>query len=594
MGAEVLKELQWFGVLQGVGGNIEHVYNQRRVQSGDLPHSDRDAGRRPEGQRRGSPDDRERPRSDLAVRQRHVVGGPLHGQRRRALGSLQWLAPGAELARFYDWTPVDSSSGEDLCRRRISSPGISSRRASAWSTTSPAMGKTVLKGNYGLFWHNPGVGVPDNVNPNTGTKSATYGWDDRSILNGRVCRDASTATAAGSWVKKPRCSRPRSKVPRASTRTSRRRTRTRRRSGSSASCATRSAFVPATSTRRKTICWRSIFRRAALDVYATSGVPFNFIDNGVDGVRGTADDRNITMVGLPSANAATLFPTTQVQMNLPQFARYKTAETVVQQALRQQVVGLVGRRLHLDARISRMAIRRTRISRASRIEPTWDLKASGSYDAPSGIRLSPVLRHQSGANYARTGTITVPDRYHRHRARRSTSSHERQSRGQHLGVRRARREDRELVTAHPRSRLFLDLFNITNSHASRNDQPRDRHGLSAAVDHPGAVHRAASGSGSSGKEMRATVASPWSDSSTPVGESLGGKALRRRPPPFFRRFRHEGSLTNVRSRQVRFRRFWTEVLASPSADRSCGTLARKPRAEPCVREPCVWKPRRPM
>ncbi len=33
------------------------------------------------------------------------------------------------------------------------------------------------------------------------------------------------------------------------------------------------------------------------------------------------------MVGLPSANAATLFPTTQVEMNLPQFSRYKTFET---------------------------------------------------------------------------------------------------------------------------------------------------------------------------------------------------------------------------------------------------------------------------
>ena len=27
IGGEVLRELQWFGVLQGVGGNIEHVYN---------------------------------------------------------------------------------------------------------------------------------------------------------------------------------------------------------------------------------------------------------------------------------------------------------------------------------------------------------------------------------------------------------------------------------------------------------------------------------------------------------------------------------------------------------------------------------------
>jgi len=28
-------------------------------------------------------------------------------------------------------------------------------------------GKTVLKGNYGYFWHNPGVGVGSSANPNT-------------------------------------------------------------------------------------------------------------------------------------------------------------------------------------------------------------------------------------------------------------------------------------------------------------------------------------------------------------------------------------------------------------------------------------------
>ena len=39
-------------------------------------------------------------------------------------------------------------------------------------------GKTVLKGNYGLFWHNPGVGVGGNANPNTAAKSATYAWND--------------------------------------------------------------------------------------------------------------------------------------------------------------------------------------------------------------------------------------------------------------------------------------------------------------------------------------------------------------------------------------------------------------------------------
>ena len=39
-------------------------------------------------------------------------------------------------------------------------------------------GKTVLKGNYGLYWHNPGVGVGSDANPNTAGKSATYTWND--------------------------------------------------------------------------------------------------------------------------------------------------------------------------------------------------------------------------------------------------------------------------------------------------------------------------------------------------------------------------------------------------------------------------------
>ena len=66
-----------------------------------------------------------------------------------------------------------------------------------------------------------------------------------------------------------------------------------------------------------------------LDVFEQFGVPFTFVDIGVDGTRGTADDRTLNMIGLPSAGAATRFPTTQVQMNLPQYSRYKTVETSV-------------------------------------------------------------------------------------------------------------------------------------------------------------------------------------------------------------------------------------------------------------------------
>ena len=41
---------------------------------------------------------------------------------------------------------------------------------------------------------------------------------------------------------------------------------------------------------------------------------------------GSADDRGLPMVGLPSANAAARFPSTQVVMNLPNYGRFKTVE----------------------------------------------------------------------------------------------------------------------------------------------------------------------------------------------------------------------------------------------------------------------------
>jgi hypothetical protein len=96
----------------------------------------------------------------------------------------------------------------------------------------------------------------------------------------------------------------------------------------------------------------------------------------------------------------------------------------------------------------------------------WSFKASGSYDAPFGIRLSPVMRHQSGANYARTNTLTFPTGV--------TAS----GTAIYMEPMNANREDNiwvfdvraektvNLYRDRIRTRLFLDLFNITNSHAS--------------------------------------------------------------------------------------------------------------------------------
>ena len=92
VGAEILKELQWFGVLQGVGGDIEHVYNNGAANQVifRLPTATQVGGL--EGQRRRPPHDAQRARPELPVRQRHLVGRAPDAERRLALGLLQGLA----------------------------------------------------------------------------------------------------------------------------------------------------------------------------------------------------------------------------------------------------------------------------------------------------------------------------------------------------------------------------------------------------------------------------------------------------------------------------------------------------------------------
>jgi hypothetical protein len=98
----------------------------------------------------------------------------------------------------------------------------------------------------------------------------------------------------------------------------------------------------------------------------------------------------------------------------------------------------------------------------------WDFKLSGTYEAPLGIRVSPLVRHQAGANFARqiavgaasataagaifSGTINVePLNSNRH---------------DNITVFDVRADRGFNLTGSMRIRLFLDLFNITNSNAA--------------------------------------------------------------------------------------------------------------------------------
>ena len=95
----------------------------------------------------------------------------------------------------------------------------------------------------------------------------------------------------------------------------------------------------------------------------------------------------------------------------------------------------------------------------------WSFKATGSYDAPYGIRVSPVLRHQSGLNFARTGSISFPAGL----TGSGTTFYVEPmdaNREDNIWVVDTRFEKTLTLSSRIKVRGMLDFFNITNSHAS--------------------------------------------------------------------------------------------------------------------------------
>jgi hypothetical protein len=448
IGAEMLKEYQWFGVLQGVGGNVEHVYNNgvsnqvifripTATQVGGL--KDNDNGHLT---------------TENALDQMSLFLNDTWAVGRLTLnGGVRW-------DNYNGWLPEQLQLAST-----VGPPAIHLQQKTfpqqdlfTWNLVAPRIGvvydlsgdgRTVLKGNYGLYWHNPGVGVPSNVNPNTGTKSATYGWSDRNgdrrwqlgeetnlqsaTLEGATRLDPDLKAAysheAAAWFEQQLTD----------------------------TLGVRAGFVYKTEDDLMEL----YIPTRSTDVYT---VPFQFVDIGVDGTRGTSDDRVLNYLGLPSANAATLYPTTQVQMNLDKYGRYKTTEVAFTKRYGNRWSASLGGAYTWITDFPNDFPQNPNQPGAED-RTLWNFKASGSYDAPYGIRLSPVLRHQSGANFARTNSISYPAGV---TGSGTTVYMEpmNANREDNIWVFDVRAEKTINLNDRMRTRLFLDLFNITNSHAS--------------------------------------------------------------------------------------------------------------------------------
>ena len=449
VGGEMLWEKQWFGVLQGVGGNIEHVYNNGT--------SNQVIFRIPTATQVGGLKDNDE--GHLTTRN-NLDQQSLFVNDTWSVGHLT-LNAGVRWDRYVGYLPEQSQLAATVGPVVLQAKTFPATDLFAWNQFAPRIGlvydiagdgKTVIKANYGLFWHNPGVGVPSDVNPNTGTKSATYGWND---INGdRRWQPGEQTTLQSASLEGAIKLDPNLKAP-----------YTHEVSGwlerqLTSTLGVRAGFVYKTEDDLIAL----YIPTRGEDVYKQFGVPFNFIDNGVDGVRGTADDKTLTFQGLPSANAGTLFPTTQVEMNLPQFSRYKTAEMSFTKRYSNKWSASIGG-AYTWLRDFPNGYPQNPAQPGVEDRSVWNFKAAGSYDAPLGIRLSPVLRHQSGANYARTNTLSFPTGF---TGSGTTIYMEpmNANREDNVWVVDIRAEKTVQLASRLRARLFLDAFNITNSHAS--------------------------------------------------------------------------------------------------------------------------------
>jgi hypothetical protein len=445
IGAERLREQSWEGFLQGVGGNIEHVYNNgestdvyfriptARGTLGTLTAND-------EGNltSRAALDHDSLFFTDTWTTGRFTLTG------------------GVRYDRYRSWLPEQEQLAATIGPVVLQAKTFAETEMFVWNKVAPRVGftfdlggdgRTVMKANYGFFWHNPGEGVGADGNPNTASKSARYQWNDlnrdrrwqpgeeggliSASLEGDLTIDpnidAPYSHEATVWLERQL----------------------------SDTVGLRSGFVY--KTQDDLIDEYQPLR--GLDAFT---VPFDFVDIGLDGRTGTADDRTIRMLGLPSSQASR-FPVDSVIMNLPQYSRAKTVELSMTKRYGNRWSAQIGG-AHTWRTYFPNDYPQNPNQPGAQDATLWNVKATASYDAPFGIRISPVFRHQSGDNYARTLSIRAPrgliasgtayaDSYDSHRE-------------DNISVFDIRTEKTVSFTSRTRVRLFLDLFNITNSHAS--------------------------------------------------------------------------------------------------------------------------------
>ena len=260
------------------------------------------------------------------------------------------LNAGFRYDRYHGWLPEQEQLA-GRCRVGQQFPSLASLVTAktfpethfyTWNVAAPRIGltfdlsgdgKTVLKGNYGLYWHNPGVGVGGNANPNTAGKSATYTWTD---INGDQRWQPGEEITRTVGVARRRAS--------ASIRTSRR-----------PYTHEASAWIERQLTDTMGVRAGFVYKteddliatyQPGRGLSAPTPVPFNFTDIGVDGRSRHRGRPHHPDARLPELAGGGNFPTNAGRDERAALLALQDRRSLDEQALRQPLVGLDGLRLH--------------------------------------------------------------------------------------------------------------------------------------------------------------------------------------------------------------------------------------------------------
>jgi hypothetical protein len=314
-------------------------------------------------------------------------------------------------------------------------------------------GKTVVKANYGYFKHNPGVTPAEQANPNQASKFVRYQWIDRNGdrtfqfgEHGNILQDNRT----GGQLIDPDIEQPYTHE---------------------VSLFVERQILPTLGAR---IGYVYKTNDELTDLYfinrppSAYTQPFTFLDRGADNVLGTADDRSLSLLGIPQGQ---LGDATRRLQNTDIYGRYKTIEASVNKRM--------SNRWSLGFGTGYTWTEETEsVYRGNTVAPadfttspndtnlqeftTWGFNLFSNIEGPLGIRLSPVVRYSQGTPYGRTVTVNSANPFFAGTIL-----------AEPMGTRRMDdivvfdlKTEKAIPLGRTRLRAFVDLFNILNSDAA--------------------------------------------------------------------------------------------------------------------------------